>query len=155
MLRRIASSLALSLALLSQPASAAKAPKTLCLDIGPSAIQLVLTMKKVGSATTAVGKQTYYQIAGEVSFTAVQTSVPVVGSGHLAGDVLHFAVSGSDLREDDSYFSVSHFEGKWDVAQRSGSISELFLWASGGAQALSEVGSALGEIACEDVVSFY
>lgn len=155
MLGRIASFLALSLALLSQAASAAKVPKTLCLGIGPPGIQLVLTMKKVGSATTAAGKQTYYQIAGEVSFTVVHTSVPVVGSGHLAGDVLHFAVSGSDLREDDSYFSASHYEGKWDVAQRSGSISELFLWEAGGAQALSDVGSALGEIACQDVLSFY
>jgi hypothetical protein len=156
MTRRLSTLALLALfALLAHPARAAKVPKSLCLAISQDGIHFVLVLKKAGRATTAAGKRTFYQVAGEVSFTVVQTSVPVSGSAHLEGDVLHFAVSGSDLREEDDYFPANHLQGRWDVVQRTGVVSLLFLWENGGPQASSTVEQPLAELPCEDAASFY
>jgi hypothetical protein len=149
MIRRTA--LILLVALLASPASALKAPKSLCLSIAGSR-QLVLVTKKVGTATTAAGKTTFYQLAGEATFPVVTTSVLVVGSGRLAGDVLDFQVTGSNLREIDTSFSALHFQGTWDLVQKSGVISSFILFGDGAAQALTETQAALAETECAGIV---
>jgi hypothetical protein len=46
-------------------------------------------------------------------------------------------------------------QGRWDVVQRTGVVSLLFLWANGGPQASSTVEQPLAELPCEDAASFY
>jgi hypothetical protein len=147
MICRIA--LVLLLALVASPASAARAPKSLCLSVAGGSYQMVLVAKKVGTATTAAGKTTFYQLAGEASFPAVETSILLAGSGRLAGDTLDFQVTGSNLRELDLTYAAVHYQGTWDVVQRTGAISNLYLSGNGAAQALTETGSALAETDCE------
>lgn len=146
--------LVLLLALLASPAAAAKAPKSLCLSVAGGSYQMVLVAKKLGAATTAAGKTTFYQLAGEASFPAVETSILLAGSGRLAGDTLDFQITGSNLREIDTAFVAVHFQGTWDVVQRTGAISNLYLSGDGTAQALTEIGSSLAETDCETIQLF-
>ena len=65
------------------------------------------------------------------------------------GDTLDFQVTGSNLRELDLTYAAVHYQGTWDVVQRTGAISNLYLSGNGAAQALTETGSALAETDCE------
>jgi hypothetical protein len=132
-----------------------KVPKSLCLGISGSGVGLLLTLKRTGRVATADGKRTFYLIAGEVSYPAVSQSVPVSGSGHLAGDVLHFSLTGSDLRVSDSHFSANHHQASWDLVLGTGQISNLFLSESSGPQVFEDLSLPLVQVACDSVPSFY
>ena len=141
--------------LLAIPATAAKLPRSLCVEIPKFGLAMVLTLQRTGSVTTAAGKRTFHLIAGEVSFAPLSQSMPLAGSGHLAGDVLHFSLSGSDLRQSDDEFSANHYQGTWDLAQRTGTLSAFVLYENGEVQVIEGLEHPLAEIECTLVDSFY
>jgi hypothetical protein len=140
--------------LLALPVGAAKVPRSLCLSMA-STVPMAVTLKRTGTLRTADGKRTFFTIAGQVGFPAVIQTMPLSGSGYLSGDVLRFSLSGADLRELDSHFSAVHYQGAWDVAQRTGVISVLFLSDNAGAaQSFEDLSLELAETSCDGVPFF-
>jgi hypothetical protein len=74
-----------------------------------------------GKAPISGGKIKFYAIHGELT-NQEDFSAPVSGTGHMDGNILHFSLTGSSLWIDGRLWSY-HFEGFWDVVNKTGTGS--------------------------------
>jgi hypothetical protein len=112
--------LSLSLALVGAAWGAASAPpKSFCLVIADGGRKVSMSTKMQGIIKFGAGKAKFYSITGEV--IAASYSFPITGSGHVMSGIFHFTLNGSFY--DGLNFYPFHLEGKWDLAQQSGTCN--------------------------------
>jgi hypothetical protein len=94
-------------------AAGPKVPKAVCLQIaGPSGFILSMIIKTSGTVKKASGPVKFYSINGEFNNVGV-VSTPVVGTGHLNGNIFHFSASGTGFYSGSSV--VYCMEAEWDL----------------------------------------
>jgi hypothetical protein len=80
-------------------------------------ISTKVATKTIQTATSSVK---FYSVIGE-TLPIGGSGFPVVGSGHMNGDVFHFSFSGS-IGNAASFYTLTA-EGKWNTSTASGTIS--------------------------------
>jgi len=109
----------------------AQAPKQLCLQIGMLDTKILMVIKPFGSPVSlSSGKVKFYAIHGEATDND-NFAPPLSGTGHMLGDIFHFSLVGSTVAS--SHHNSFQFEGTWNTASETGSISWTYVVGAGSA----------------------
>ncbi|MEJ5377547.1 MAG: hypothetical protein WHX93_13305 [bacterium] len=111
-----------------------KPPKVLCIQWS-SGLHMVLVTKATGAiAPLASGNTKFYSVNGEWSNpSASLVSLPCTGTGHMNGDIFHFAVNCVYDNGNDTS-AIYFFEARWNVTTHTGTGGLYWAVSSAGFQ---------------------
>jgi hypothetical protein len=112
-------------------AAGPKVPKTVCLQIaGPGGFILSMAIKTAGTVKKGSGPVKFYSINGEFNNVGV-VSTPVVGTGHMNGNIFHFSASGTGFLSGSGNL-VYCMEAEWDLTNTAPQTMHFRILRDGG-----------------------
>jgi hypothetical protein len=137
---------------------AASAPKTFCYRLGTSFINVMMTMKSMGTINTADGKIKHYAVHGTQLYPGFYPPTPVTGTATFINGVLRFNHTtlvrpAGEPGTTPTYFDHMVVDGKFDTATGTGGANYYFTTyqTAGGTLNASQYPGAILVISCEDL----
>jgi len=117
-------------------AAASKPPASFCLNAGSLGVY-VLVVKPSSSIKMSDGVQKFYSLQGAIIAIGNHPTMPLIGSGYMAGNVFHFTFNST--YDNSGIPAWVQAEGFWDVITHTGTVHQYVSIGSNITSALSQV----------------